>query len=64
MCGGNRGEKMVKLAVIGKDVSQSVSPDIHNFIAKKLNIDITYDKISIPEDEFEGKIEKLLSTYD
>ena len=27
---------MVKLAVIGKDVSQSTSPQIHNFIAREL----------------------------
>lgn len=55
---------MVKLAVIGKDVSQSVSPNIHNFIASRLNREITYDKISIPEGEFDSRIEQLLREYD
>lgn len=55
---------MVKLAVIGKDVSQSTSPQIHSFIAKQLKLDITYEKISIPEDEFEERIKGLLTGYD
>jgi shikimate dehydrogenase len=53
-----------KLAVIGKDVSKSISPQIHAFIAKRLNIDISYDKISIPEDEFESRIDGIIQTYD
>ncbi|MDE7087663.1 MAG: shikimate dehydrogenase [Clostridia bacterium] len=55
---------MIKLAVIGKDVSQSVSPQIHNFIAGLLNIEITYEKISIPEEEFESRIESIFAEYD
>lgn len=55
---------MKKLAVIGKDVSKSTSPEIHNFIASQLGIEITYEKISVPEEQFESKIEELLKTYD
>ncbi len=55
---------MLKLAVIGKDVSKSTSPQIHNFIAANLGLEISYEKISIPEDEFEGKVAELLKTYD
>ncbi|MDE6557993.1 MAG: shikimate dehydrogenase [Clostridia bacterium] len=55
---------MIKLAVIGKDVSKSTSPEIHNFIAKELGLDISYEKISIPEEQFESKIGELLKTYD
>lgn len=55
---------MLKLAVIGKDVSKSTSPQIHGFIAKELGLEISYEKISIPEDEFENKIANLLKTYD
>ncbi|MDE7379742.1 MAG: shikimate dehydrogenase [Clostridia bacterium] len=55
---------MIKLAVIGKDVSQSTSPQIHNFIASELNLEISYERISIPESEFEDRIEKLLAEYD
>ncbi|MDE7300593.1 MAG: shikimate dehydrogenase [Clostridia bacterium] len=55
---------MVKLAVIGKDVSQSVSPQIHKFIGEKLGLDLSYEKISIPQEEFETRVEEMLSTYD
>ena len=52
-----------KLAVIGKDVSKSISPQIHKFIASRLNLEMEYDKISIPESEFEGSIDALLQAY-
>lgn len=55
---------MKKLAVIGKDVSKSVSPEIHNYIAEKLGLEISYEKISVPEEEFESRIGGLLSEYD
>lgn len=55
---------MIKLAVVGKDVSKSASPQIHLFIAKNLGVQISYDKISIPEEQFEGQIEGLLKEYD
>lgn len=55
---------MIKLAVVGKDVSKSASPQIHLFIAKELGLDISYDKVSIPEEQFEERIEGLLNEYD
>lgn len=55
---------MVKLAVIGRDVSQSASPPIHEFISRELGKQITYERISIPEEQFESAIEKLLTDYD
>ena len=55
---------MVKLAVIGRDVSQSASPPIHNFIAAELGKNISYERLSIPEDKFEEKIESVLNGYD
>lgn len=54
----------MKLGVVGKDVSKSTSPQIHNFIAERLGYEITYDKISIPESEFSSRIGALLSEYD
>ena len=54
----------MKLTVIGKDVSRSTSPEMHSFIAKYLGKEITYDKISIPEEQFEDRIDGLLSEYD
>lgn len=55
---------MVKLAVVGRDVSQSSSPPIHNFIARELGRQITYERVSIPEDKFESEAERLLCEYD
>lgn len=44
--------KKFKFAVIGKDVSQSSSPRMHTFIAKKLGAEIEYDNISVPRKNF------------
>lgn len=52
---------MYKLALIGKDVSKSLSPQIHNFICKELNIDVEFQLISIPEEQFEDRIEGILA---
>ncbi|MDE6504334.1 MAG: shikimate dehydrogenase [Clostridia bacterium] len=54
----------MKFAVIGKDVSKSISPQIHLFIAGKLNKSVEYDKISVPEEEFERTIDGLIKAYD
>lgn len=37
---------------------------MHKFIAKELGWEITYDKISVPEEQFEEKIDGLLKEYD
>lgn len=57
-------EKIMKLAVIGKDVSASDSPKMHSFIAKNMGNEISYDKISIPEGEFENRIDDVIKNYD
>ncbi len=54
----------MKLAVIGKDVSESLSPPMHTFIANSLGLDISYDKISIKEEDFESEIDGVLASYD
>lgn len=61
---GNRGRKMVKLALIGIDVSKSASPKIHSFIARELGKDITYECISIPKPQFVNQIDDILNKYD
>ncbi len=55
---------MIKLALIGKDVSLSPSPKVHGFIAKELGKDITFEKLSVPEEQFAQRIEGMLKTYD
>lgn len=54
----------LKMAVIGKDVSKSLSPEMHAFIMRNLGMGCTYDAISIPESEFEARIEGILAAYD
>lgn len=55
--------KALNLAVIGKDVSKSSSPAMHNFIAANMGNKILYDNISIPlAQNFEP--EYLFEKYD
>lgn len=55
---------MVKLAVIGKDVSQSTSPAMHRFIAARTGNQIEYSAVSVPQEHFEERIDGLLCGYD
>ena len=55
---------MKKLAVIGKDVSKSLSPEIHKFIAKHTGNKLEYESLSISESEFENSAKKLFKEYD
>ncbi|MCI8370768.1 MAG: 3-dehydroquinate synthase [Clostridia bacterium] len=57
-------QKKVKLALIGKDVSKSISPQIHYFIAKHIGKNISYDLISVAEDGFEKHIDGLIANYE
>lgn len=55
---------MKKFAVIGKDVSRSSSPEMHSFIATRLNKEIDYSARSIAELDFNGNISTVLNGYD
>ena len=54
----------LKMAVVGKDVSKSLSPSMHTFILNKLNVLCTYDKVSIKEEDFDKEFPKVLKEYD
>ena len=56
--------KKLKLAVIGKDVSKSTSPEIHSFIAERLGYAVDYQKLSVSEDDFENRIEDFFEEFD
>ncbi|MBP5243067.1 MAG: shikimate dehydrogenase [Clostridia bacterium] len=56
--------KPLKMAVIGKDVSKSLSPKMHHFILKNIGVECTYDTVSIPQEEFKTTFPKLLTEYD
>ncbi len=55
---------MLKLAVIGKDVSQSESPAMHTFLLQKMGGACTYEKVSIAKEAFASKAEELFSRFD
>ena len=48
-----------KYFVIGNPINHSLSPELHNFWLKKNNINATYEKIKLEEDELENFIKKL-----
>lgn len=54
----------MKLAVIGKDVSRSDSPAIHSFILRRFGKEFTYEKVSIPPEEFSLHAEELFTRFD
>ena len=50
---------MKKYLVIGNPISHSLSPKLHNFWLKQNNIDATYDKIKLEEDEIKEFIKDI-----
>ena len=54
----------LKMAVVGKDVSKSLSPKMHTFILNKLNVECVYDTVSIDIDKFDLEFPKILEEYD
>ena len=55
---------MLKLAVIGKDVSKSLSPQMHKFILGRMGLQCEYEKISLGAEELKSRAEELLSRFD
>lgn len=55
---------MLKLAVIGKDVSKSLSPGMHRFILNRMGYDCGYEKISVDEEGLKNGAEELFSRFD
>ena len=55
---------MLKLAVIGKDVSKSLSPAMHAFLLGKMGAAHTYEAVSIPPARFADCAPALFSRFD
>ena len=55
---------MLRLAVIGKDVSKSLSPQMHNFILGRMGIACEYAKISLDEAQLKERADELFSRFD
>lgn len=55
---------MKRMAVVGKDVSKSLSPKMHTFLMKKFGVEATYEAISVPPEDFAARIPAILNSYD
>ena len=55
---------MLKMAVIGKDVSKSDSAKMHTFDMQKLGSACEYELLSVDKEHFDGAVKKLIAEYD
>ena len=55
---------MLKMAVIGKDVSKSDSGKMHTFDMQKLGSACEYELLSVGKEHFDGAVKKLIAEYD
>ncbi len=56
---------MIRLAVVGEDVSRSLSPAIHAFLMREhFRTELCYEKVSIPKHCFHTRIEELFVLFD
>ena len=55
---------MLRLAVVGKDVSKSDSPAIHRYILGKLGVECSYERISVSPAEFSASAGELFHKFD
>ena len=55
---------MIRMAVVGKDVSKSDSAKMHTFDFRKLGSECSYDLLSVAGEHFDEAAKKLISEYD
>ncbi len=57
-------EKILRLALVGKDVSKSVSGSIHTFILKEWGYTCEYEYFSVEKQDFDSVMARLLGDFD
>lgn len=57
-------KKKLKLGLVGKDVSKSLSAQMHSFILGELGYDVEYELVSVPADEFDNAVRYLMGDFD
>lgn len=57
-------KKIVRLGLIGKDVSKSMSERIHTFILREWGYACEYERISVDKEGFDGALRRLLGDFD
>ncbi len=56
-------EQALRIGLIGKDVSNSPSDEIHTFLLKELGVAVEYEKISVNGKGFDGAVRRLLGDF-
>ena len=56
--------KTLRLGLVGKDVSKSLSEDMHTFILGKLGVRCEYERFSVDKTDFDGAMVRLLGDFD
>ena len=56
--------KKLRLALVGKDVSKSISGEIHAFILAKFGVDCAYEKFSVSMEDFDSTMRALMGDFD
>lgn len=54
----------LRLALIGKDVSKSISGRIHTFILKEFGVECEYEALSVSVEDFDSAMRRLLGDFD
>ena len=57
-------DKLMRLALIGKEVSESKSKRIHQFILQQFGYDCEYELLSVPCEDFDFAIRRLMGDFD
>ncbi len=57
-------EKKLRLGLIGKDVSKSISQPAHEFILASFGYACEYERFSVAPQEFDGAMRRLLGNFD
>ena len=57
-------EKVLRLGLVGKDVSKSMSPAIHAFILSEFGVRCEYESFSVTPDGFDDVARRLFGDFD
>ncbi len=56
--------KKLRLGLVGKDVSKSLSEAMHTFILKSLGVECEYERFSVAPDDFDNAMRRLMGDFD
>ena len=57
-------EKILRLGLLGKDLSLSQSEEVHTFILQMFGYGCSYEKFSVGEEDFDNAMRALLGDFD